>query len=137
MDQLQSEFLEKWHRMVEERDIAVLCELLAEDVTISSPPYWDKLQGRPLVQHLLTQIITLIEDFTYHRQWHDDAAHQGEIALEFFGHIGELDLQGIDLISLNERGEVQNLDVMIRPINALQALQEIITPKMMEFFEKG
>lgn len=133
MDQLQSEFLEKWHRMVEERDIAALGELLSEDVSISSPPYWDKLHGRPLVEHLLTQIITLIEDFTYHRQWHDDSVQQGEIALEFFGHIGELDLQGIDLITLNERGEVQNIDVMIRPINALQALQEIITPRMMEF----
>ena len=133
MDHIQSDFLKKWHRMVKERDIAVLGELLAEDVTISSPPYWDKLQGRPLVEHLLTQILTLVEDFTYQRQWHDDSAQQGEIALEFFGHIGELDLQGIDLSTLNERGELQNIDVMIRPVNALQALQEIITPRMMEF----
>jgi hypothetical protein len=133
MDHVQSDFLEKWHRMVEARDISAIGELLAEDVSINSPPYWDKLHGRPLVEHLLTQIITLVEGFTYHRQWHDDAAQQGEIALEFYGHIGELELQGIDLITLNERGEVQNIDVMIRPISALQALQEIITPKMMEF----
>lgn len=127
------EFLDKWHRLVEERDLDALERVLAEDVSMGAPPYWDKLSGRPLVHHLLGLIIHTIEDFTYHREWHDDANATGEIALEFRGNVGALDLQGIDLITLNERGELQNLDVMIRPMNALAALKEVIAPKMMEF----
>jgi hypothetical protein len=127
------DFLAKWHPVVEKRDLVGLQKLLATDITMGAPPYWDKLSGRPLVHHLLGLIIHTIEDFTYHREWHDDSRGQGEIALEFRGHIGELDIQGIDLISLNEHAEIQNLDVMIRPINALAALRDVIAPQMAEY----
>jgi hypothetical protein len=130
MSSVNAEFLAKWHLIVKERDLVGLEKLLATEVTMGAPPYWDKLSGRPLVHHLLGLIIHTIEDFTYHREWHHDSRGNGEIALEFHGHIGELDIQGIDLISLNESGEIQNLDVMIRPINALAALRDVIAPQM-------
>jgi hypothetical protein len=82
-------------------------------------------------------IIKTIEDFSYDREWHDDSRGRGEIALEFRGHVGELDLQGIDLITLNDRGELQNLDVMIRPMNVLSALRDVIAPQMMQFLQKN
>ena len=126
-------FLVDWHQIVEQRDLEALERILADDVTLGAPPYWDKLSGRPLVHHLLGLIVTTIEGFTYHRQWHNDSEGRGEIALEFQGRIGELDLQGIDLIALNDRGELQNLDVMIRPMNALSALRDVIAPQMIEF----
>ena len=66
-------------------------------------------------------------------EWHEDSRGNAEIALEFHGHVGELELQGIDLISLNERGEIRNLDVVIRPMNALAALRDVIAPKMAEY----
>ena len=136
MTSVNTDFLARWHPVVQERDLVELEKLLASDVTMGAPPYWDKLSGRPLVQHLLGLIIHTIEDFTYHREWHDDSLGRGEIALEFRGHVGELDLQGIDLISLNEHGEIQNLDVVIRPMNALSALRDVIAPQMAEYLRK-
>ena len=137
MARANDEFLARWHRLVEARDLVALEQILADDVSMGAPPYWGKLNGRPLVHHLLGLIIRTIEDFSYHREWHDDSRGQGEIALEFHGRVGELKLQGIDLISLNERGELQNLDVVIRPMNALEALRDVIAPQMMEFLRKG
>ena len=136
MTSVNTDFLTRWHPVVQERDLVELEKLLASDVTMGAPPYWDKLSGRPLVQHLLGLIIHTIEDFTYHREWHDDSLGRGEIALEFRGHVGELDLQGIDLISLNEHGEIQNLDVVIRPMNALSALRDVIAPQMADYLRK-
>ena len=137
MGSLQHEFLDKWHQLVQARDLVALEQILAEDVAIGAPPYWDKLHGRRLVHRLLELIITTIDDFTYYREWHDDCRGQGEIALEFRGHVGDLDVQGIDLITLNDRGELQNLDVMIRPMNALEALRDVIAPRMMEFLSQS
>jgi hypothetical protein len=137
MASVNDEFLAKWHRLVRERDLIALEKVLAEDVSMGAPPYWDKVNGRPIVHHLLGLIIHTIEDFTYHREWHDDSRGKGEIALEFRGHVGELDLQGIDLVTLNDRGELKNLDVMIRPMNALAALKDIVAPQMMEFLRKN
>ena len=127
-------FLDAWHRLVAARDLVALEAILAEDVTLGAPPYWDALEGRPVVLHLLSLILETIEGFTYHREWHASATGQGEIALEFKGRVGDLDLQGIDLISLNARGQVQNLDVLIRPMNALSALRDRIAPRMIAFF---
>jgi len=76
-------------------------------------------------------IIETIEGFTYYREWQDGP----ELALEFQGRVGDLNVQGIDLITLNERGEIQNLDVLMRPANTILRLQEIIAPRMMEFLK--
>ena len=126
-------FLEEWHRVVAAKDLPSLDALLAEDITLGAPPYWDKLEGRKLVAHLLGLIVHTIEGFSYHREWRSGS----EIALEFTGQIDENALQGIDLISLNDRGQVQNLDVLMRPVNAVIALREAIRPQMLAFLQAG
>jgi hypothetical protein len=125
-------FLNEWHRIVAEKDLAALTALLREDVTIGAPPYWTKLEGRPLVHHLLGLILETIEGFTYYREWQQG----GELALEFRGTVDGLELQGIDLISLDAGGRVANLDVLMRPTSAILALQELIGPKMLEFLTR-
>ena len=120
------EFLTKWHRIVAEQDLVELEAILAEDVSLGAPPYWPRLEGRALVCHLLGLIVNTIEDFTYQREWRDG----GEFALEFSGHVGDLEIQAIDLISLNAAGLVQKLDVLMRPEQAISTLREIIAPQM-------
>lgn len=119
-------FLPEWHRIVAERDVDGLGRILADDVSLGVPPYWGRMQGRDIAQHLLGLIIHTIEGFTYHREWQDER----ELALEFTGRVGERDLQGIDLITLEENGRVQNLDVLMRPVNGIIALREIVAPQM-------
>ena len=122
-------FLDEWHRIVAQRDLHALRSILAEDVSLGAPPYWGRLRGREIVHHLLGLLVNTIDGFTYHREW----LKGRELALEFTGRVGELELQGIDLISLDERFRLQSLDVMIRPINAVLALREAIAPRMATF----
>jgi hypothetical protein len=122
-------FLDEWHRIVRERDLPALSALLAPEVEIGAPPYWEPLRGRELVHHLLGLILDTIEGFTYHREW----TLAGELALEFRGRVGALELQGIDLISLDASGRLHRLDVLMRPVNAVIALREAIAPRMAEY----
>ncbi len=124
-------FLDRWHRIVAEQDVDSLGDVLCDDVTLGSPPYWPRLEGAEVVQHLLGIVIRTIENFTYHREWWKGS----ELALEFTGHVGELELQGVDLISLDESGRVRNLDVVMRPLNAISALQKVIAPQMASFLQ--
>ncbi len=126
------EFLTEWHRIVAEKDLAALQGRLSEDVTMGAPPYWDKVTGRLTVHHLLGIIINTIDDFTYRREWIDC----NELALEFTGHVGDRDLQGIDLITLDDDQRLVNLDVLIRPLNVLEELREIVTPQMIDFLSR-
>lgn len=84
------------------------------------------------MHHLLGIIIRTIEGFTYHREWQ----HGNELALEFTGRVGELDLQGIDLITLDDRLAIARLDVLMRPLRAIEALQEVVAPQMTAFFAR-
>jgi len=122
-------FLDEWHRIVRERDVAALAGVLAPEVEIGAPPYWEPLRGAPLVQHLLGLILETVEGFTYHREW----ANGRELALEFRGRVGALELQGIDLISLDPEGRIRRLDVPMRPVNAVTALREAIAPRMAKY----
>ncbi len=126
------EFLTHWHRIVSEQDLDALSRILADDVSIGAPPYWARMQGRDLVHHLLGLIVNTIEGFTYRREWQKGS----ELALEFTGRIGECELQGMDLISLDDRGLIQNLDVLIRPANAIDLLRETIAPQMASFLAR-
>jgi len=125
-------WLTEWHRVVGEKDLTALEGMLAEDIELGAPPYWDKLKGRPMVHHLLGLIVHTIEDFTYHREWRDG----GEYALEFTGHVGEHKLQGIDLITVDEHGVIQRFEVLMRPVNTVIELRTIIAPKMVEFLSR-
>ena len=124
-------FLPEWHRIVAERDLDGLAKVLAPDVTMGAPPYWTPLEGHDIVHHLLGLIVTTIEDFSYHREWQQDR----ELALEFKGHLGDTLLQGIDLITLSPSEQIQHLDVLIRPANALEELRTIIAPQMTAFLQ--
>jgi hypothetical protein len=125
-------FLPEWHRIVAERDVPALGAVLAPDVTLGAPPYWSKLAGRDLVQHLLGLIVHTVEGFTYHREWRDGR----ELALEFRGRVGEIELQGIDLVTLDAEERIQNLDVLMRPLNGIVALRDRIAPRMAEYLAK-
>jgi hypothetical protein len=122
-------FLDEWHRVVRERDVAALAALLAPAVEIGAPPYWEPLRGHALVNHLLGLILETIEGFTYQREWRMGP----ELALEFRGRVGALELQGIDLISLDAGGRIRRLDVLMRPLNAVIALRDSIAPRMAEY----
>lgn len=126
---VEARFLSEWHRIVAERDVAALGAVLAADVTLGAPPYWSKLAGRELVQHLLGLIVHTIEGFTYHREW----LLGSELALEFRGRVGDVELQGIDLITLDRSGRIQDLDVLMRPVNGIVALRDRIAPRMAEY----
>jgi hypothetical protein len=133
MSETTDAFLTEWHRIVAARDLDGLAVVLAEDVAIGAPPYWGKLRGHSLVHHLLGLIVHTIEDFTYRREW----VHGRELALEFTGRVGARELQGVDLITLDDVSRVQSLDVLIRPANAVEALRDAIGPKMAEFLSRG
>lgn len=122
-------FLERWHAIVAARDLDALREIIAENVEMGAPPYWERLRGRDVVHHLLGIILSTIEGFAYHREWVRD----GDLALEFRGRVGDLELQGIDLIRIDADGRLVGIDVMIRPHNSVSELIARVAPRMTEF----
>ena len=112
------DLLTRWHQFVSDRDVAHLSDLLADEVVFRPPTYWKTRQGKPTTMLLLSTVMGVFEDFEYHRQWINDDSW----ALEFSARIGEFELKGVDLMRI-ENGQIVDLEVLIRPPNAVLALR--------------
>ena len=112
--------LATWHAMVDSRDLSRLPGILDAQVVFRSPVAHRPYSTAPVVTAILSTVIEVFEDFTYHRQLAD--AEGLNIVLEFSAHIGDRQLKGVDLIRFDERGKIVDFEVMIRPLSGLQAL---------------
>ncbi|PSL93661.1 nuclear transport factor 2 family protein [Pseudomonas sp. R9.37] len=114
--------LQRWHAMLAGRDLQSLPELLAPDAVFRSPMAHTPYPGAPVVSMILNTVITVFEDFKYHREM---ATADGlSVVLEFSARVGDKQLKGIDLIRFNESGQIVEFEVMVRPLSGLQALGE-------------
>jgi hypothetical protein len=113
--------LEGWHRFVATGDGEILRPLLSEQIVFRSPFVQSPIPGRIATLLVLTTVVQIFENFTYHRSF---VAGPHDAALEFAANIGKWQLKGVDLIKFNEQGEMIEFEVMIRPIKALAALGE-------------
>ena len=112
--------LEKWHQMIKTGDMSSLNELLADDVVFRSPVAYKPYEGKHVVFFILTNVIQVFQDFTYHREFYTEDGEN--VVLEFSANVSGKSLKGIDMIRFNEQGKIIDFEVMIRPMSGLQAL---------------
>ena len=126
MTQQTRQHLQQWHRVVTNRDFELLSELLADNVEFHSPVVWKPKQGHAITLHILTTVIGIFEDFRYHREFIAD----NSVALEFSATVQDKSIKGVDLIRWNQQGQIDHFEVLLRPLNGLQAMSAIMTEEL-------
>lgn len=126
--------IQKWHHMLESRDMSLLNELLADDVVFRSPVAYSPYPGKQVVTFILSNVIQIFENFTYHREFYTE--DEKSVVLEFSANVGEKKLKGIDMIRFNEQGQIVDFEVMIRPKSGLEALAAQMGQRMAAFLPK-
>ncbi|WP_374574237.1 nuclear transport factor 2 family protein [Acinetobacter sp.] len=126
--------IQKWHHMLESRDMSILNDLLADDVVFRSPVAYSPYPGKQVVMFILTNVIQIFENFTYHRVFYTE--DEQSVVLEFSANVGEKKLKGIDMIRFNEQGQIIDFEVMIRPKSGLEALAAQMGQRMAAFLPK-
>ncbi len=112
--------LEAWHDMVARKDMSALAALLHPQARFRSPMAHHPYESAQAVALILGTVMTVFEDFTYHRQF--ASADGASVTLEFSAHVGDRALKGVDLIQFDADGRITDFEVMIRPMSGLQAL---------------
>jgi SnoaL-like domain len=112
--------LQTWHEMVAARDLSALPGILHDDACFRSPMAFKPYKSAAAVNLILSTVLTVFEDFTYHRSLASDDGLN--VVLEFSARVGEKSLKGIDMIAFDEQGRITDFEVMVRPFNGLQAL---------------
>lgn len=117
---MENQNLQRWHKVVAEADVELLRELLHEDVEFHSPTVWTPKNGRDVTQFILMNVLEIFQNFRYHRE----LVVGDDMALEFSAEVFDKRIKGIDLIKWNDQGQIIHFEVMVRPLNGLQALAE-------------
>ena len=112
--------LAKWHDMVARRDLSDLGAIVHPSATFRSPMAFKPYQSADAVMLILRTVMTVFEDFTYHREFVSSDGRS--VVLEFSARVGERSLKGVDVIAFDADGLITDFEVMVRPLNGLQAL---------------
>ena len=123
--------LQQWHQMLATRDMSLLNEILADDIVFRSPVAFHPYEGKAVVTFILTNVIQVFENFTYHREFLTDNAQSA--VLEFSANVDDKMLKGIDMIQFNEQGQIVDFEVMIRPKSGLDALAAHMGQRIKQF----
>ncbi|HEY4426770.1 MAG TPA: nuclear transport factor 2 family protein [Solirubrobacteraceae bacterium] len=107
-------------------DIAAASALLAEDVVFHSPATFHPFVGRETVTRLLTIVAGTFEDFRYTDQLEGGGAH----GLIFRASIGGRELEGLDLLRLDDDGLIADFTVMLRPLSGLVPFAQAVGEKV-------
>lgn len=112
--------LQHWHDVVFNHNPDALHALLHPEVEFHSPAFFTPKHGADAAQFILSNVIDIFSDFTYHREWIDG----NEFALEFSAKVGDKSIKGLDLIRWNDDGQIIHFEVLVRPLNGLAALAQ-------------
>jgi hypothetical protein len=123
--------LEKWHYMIQAGNLSDLNDLLADDVVFRSPVAYKPYEGKQVVFFILTNVIQVFENFTYHREFYTEDGEN--VVLEFSANVSGKSLKGIDMIRFNEQGKIVDFEVMIRPMSGLAELAEQMGIRIAKF----
>jgi SnoaL-like domain len=124
----QKDTLKIWHEVIAHKDATKLANIIHPDAVFRSPMVYKPYHGRDILMFVLSQVIEIFEDFTYHREL---LAKDGTCAfLEFTANIGDKSLKGLDLITFDEDGKITEFEVLIRPMSGLNALAAQMAKRM-------
>lgn len=112
--------VDRWHHVVDHRDLAALDALIADDAVFSSPAVFTPQEGKPKVLAYLGAALTVFDGtgFRYLEEWYGDRS----AVLEFAAELDGVHVNGIDLLHWNDDDRITSFKVMVRPVKGLQAL---------------
>ncbi len=122
--------IDAWHELAKARNPGALAALLADDVVFHSPVVHTPQRGKLLASQYLGAALMILgnDSFRYVREIRGERDALLEFELELEG----VAVNGVDLIRWNDNGQIDDFKVMIRPLKAIQAVQQ----KMAELLAK-
>ncbi|MGH3432357.1 MAG: nuclear transport factor 2 family protein [Thermocrispum sp.] len=130
--------VQEFRDAVESGDFAAAVELFARDITFYSPVKFTPFQGIEAVSALLRVLARTFQDFRYVGSYAGrdvvgpDGPETDSHILHFRTVVDGKQVDGIDLVQLDEQGRIGTFTVMIRPMSAMQTVSEAVVRGLVE-----
>ena len=116
--------LKVWHDHMANPSETGLADQLAEDAVFTSPVVFTPQAGKAMVMAYLSAAGNVLgnDSFRYVREIVDDEKNMA--VLEFELELDGIHVNGVDMISWNDEGKIQDFKVMVRPLQAINKVWE-------------
>ena len=120
-----NEYLVRWHKIIETKNTSLLLDVLDDEVVFHSPVVHTPQKGKKVTYLYLSAALQvfLSGDFRYTREVVNDK----DTFLEFEVELEGVMINGIDMISWNSDGKITDFKVMIRPLKAINLINDNMT----------
>lgn len=111
--------LKVWHDHMASKSEDGLSNQIAEDAVFHSPVVHTPQAGKPLVMAYLSAADVVLgnDSFRYVREVVDEDKNMA--VLEFELELDGIHVNGVDIITWNDDGKIQDFKVMVRPLKAI------------------
>jgi hypothetical protein len=116
--------LDKWYAYVKSKDRALLWDALHPDAVFESPTVHTPQRGRDITFKYLSSAVKVLggPSFSFVGEWRRD---NGAV-VEFEGEIDGIRINGVDMITVGDDGQITHFKVMVRPLKALNLLHRLM-----------
>jgi ketosteroid isomerase-like protein len=116
--------IDNWHAYIERHDGEGLDDLLADDAVFESPVVFTPQRGKPIVKAYLQAAAHVLgtPTFRYTGEWRAE----NSAIIEFENEVDGIKINGIDMIWWNEDGKISRFKVMVRPLQAVNKLHQMM-----------
>ena len=121
---MNTAYLERWIGYTKSHDEKLLWDMLHPDVVFESPVVHTPQKGREITFKYLAAAFVVLgrPGFQYVGQWQNE---NGAI-LEFVNDVDGIRINGIDMITWNDQGQITHFKVMVRPLKAMNVLHQMM-----------
>ena len=124
-------YIDSWHTVFKSQELDKLDKIIADNAVFTSPVVFKPMEGKEIKKMYLFaagQSFNM-DKFKYIREVHDGT----NSVLEFETFIDDISVNGVDMIKWNNEGKIIDFKVMIRPLKAVQKVQEKMIESLNSF----
>lgn len=114
--------IQTWRRLAAAHDPSGLHDLLAEEVVFHSPVVHTPQRGKQLTAMYLGAAFQVLSDPTF--RYVREIIGESAAMLEFEAQLDRIAVNGVDIIQWNSAGRIIDFKVMIRPLKAINLIQQ-------------
>ncbi len=121
---MSNDAVQTWHQLVNERNVAGLDDVLADDAVFHSPIVHTPQEGKQITKLYLMAAFGVLSSgpFRYVRE----VVSGNDAVLEFQTEVDGIFVNGVDMIRWNDEGKIVDFKVMIRPLKAINLLHQMM-----------
>ena len=126
--------IEAWHHGVNTMDDSILNDILDKNAVFFSPVVYKPQQGKAITKAYLSAAFRVFQNNNFH--YVKEIIGDGQAMLEFNVEIDGIMIDGVDIISWNEAGKITEFKVMVRPLQAVNKLHQMMGEMLQQLGQK-